>query len=385
MRVLRKHTCEGVDLSCPAASPIRDEALTAIFAVGARILQARRMSLYLRGDDHALFLFSEIGLPRPSAFARITPRGSIMEVVMRTEMPLLARDVAAYPALPARRDRYATPSFLSVPILIENKAAGVLNAADRADGAPFSEDDLQDAERLARAIGAVLQGDALLRRALDTSEIDPTTGLYARTHLSRRLDEESARARRDNAALSLLLLRIGGYADVSAGAGAQAAGLLMKHVGEMVTGTVRRSDILAAWSVDTLAIMLPATSSARARRVARELLREVRHDKLPAHLRYECERLGATLALAALGLDGDAADLERRADEALRAACERGETLVVAPGDQWPQADAGDAPLPVAPAFADVLAPERIAATQTLHAELAKIEETIEGPDVMHA
>lgn len=375
----------------PAASPIRDEALAAIFAVGARILQARRLSLYLRGDDHALFLCSEIGLPRPSTFARITPRGSIMDVVMRTEMPLLVRDIAAYPALPARRERYATPSFLSVPILAENTAAGVLNAADRADGDPFSEDDLQDAERLARAIGAVLQEDVLLRRALDTSETDPTTGLYARAHLSRRLGEEGARAQRDNAALSLLLLHVDGYAAVSAGAGAQAAGLLMKHVGEMVTGTVRRSDVLAAWSADTLAIVLPATPPTRARRVARELLREVRHDKLPAHLRYECERLSATLALAALGLDGDVTDLERRADDALRTACEQGETLVIAPGDQWPRADAGDASVPVVTPFADVLAPDRIAATQGACAALCpelveiEIEDTMKGPDVMHA
>jgi diguanylate cyclase (GGDEF)-like protein len=227
-------------------------------------------------------------------------------------------------------ERYATPSFLSVPILVENDALGVLNAADRQDDQSFSEDDLACAELVARSMAAVLHSDALARRACDEGEIDPVSGLYNVRYLHGRLAQEVKWAQRARLPLALLVLAVPGYADLAGRVGLQAAGALMRSVGAMVAQTLRQSDVLARRSDDEIAVLLPSTPLAKAQRLARTMAREVRHEKLPAQLRYDLDALDIHIGLAALGpaMDGD--DLLRQAEEALAQARAHGAATVTA-------------------------------------------------------
>ena len=114
-------------------SPL-DEALAALFTLGAGALHARRCSLYLRDDGATLALRGERGLPARADAARIAVDGTVMGLVLRTRVPLLVHHVASYPALPVHPERYATPSFLSVPILVENDASQSAVAVHGFDG-----------------------------------------------------------------------------------------------------------------------------------------------------------------------------------------------------------------------------------------------------------
>lgn len=334
-------------VAVPAAPTSLDEALTALFTLGVSTLHARRGSLYLRAaGDASLRLHDQRGMSTRDGTERISSEGTVAGMVMSTRVPLLVQNVASYPALPAHPERYATPSFISVPLLVENDAIGVLNAADRRDGRPFSENDLQSAEMVARSIAVVLHSDLLARRALDEGEIDPVSGLYNARYLERRLAQEVRRAQRSAAVPSLLLLSVGGYADVAARIGAQEAGVLMRYVGEMVARTVRQSDVLARRSPAEIAVLMPSTPLEKARRIARILTRDVVHEKLPAQLRYDCEDLGISIGVASLTPSADAMDLVRHAEEALEMARTRGNAIVVATGDEMTEL-ARRAPPPV--------------------------------------
>src|SRR5437764_7194340 len=312
-----------------------DEALEALFTLGAGALHAQRCSLYLREvDGSILTLRREKGLP-PAAAAHSAARergSTVMGLVLRTRVPLLVHHVASYPALPVHPERYTTPSFLSVPILVENDALGVLNAADRQDDQSFTEDDLECAELVARSVAAVLHSDALAQRALDEGEIDPVSGLYHARHLQARLAQEVERAHRARLPLALLVLAVPGYADLAARVGLQAAGALLRSVGAMVAQTVRQSDALARRSDDEFAVLLPSTPLAKAQCLARTMAREVRHEKLPAQLRYDLDALDINIGLAALAPAMDGADLLRQAEEALARARARGDAIVTAAG-----------------------------------------------------
>jgi diguanylate cyclase (GGDEF)-like protein len=309
-----------------------DEALEALFTLGAGALHAHRCSLYLREDDGStLTLRREKGLP-PAAAAHSAVGETVMGLVLRTHVPLLVHNVASYPALPVHPERYATPSFLSVPILVENDALGVLNAADRQDDQSFTEDDLACAELVARSVAAVLHSDALARRARDEGEIDPVSGLYNVRHLHGRLAQEVERAQRAHLPLALLVLAVPGYADLAGRVGLQAAGALMRSVGAMVAQTVRQSDVLARRSDDEIAVLLPSTPLAKAQCLARTIAREVRHEKLPAQLRYDLDALDISIGLAAPGPSMDGHDLLRQAEEALAQARAHGAATVTATG-----------------------------------------------------
>ncbi len=322
-----------------------DEALGSLFALGAVALHARRCSLYLRAhDDETLLLRHETGLTARDEARTIPIEGTIAGTVTRTRVPLLVSNAADYPMLPLHPARYQTSSFLVVPILVENNAVGVLNAADRHDGQPFTESDVQCGEMVARSIAAVLHSDDLARRAVGQSEIDPATGLYTLPHLERRLEQEAQRAVREQTPLTLLLINVQGYEDLATRLGAQVGGVLMRCVGELVARTVRQSDVLARGAGDEIAVLLPSTPLDKARRVARAITREVTHDRLPAHLRYDLEHLTLSIGLAALGPGMSSAELMGRAREAVAEARSRGESVVEAVGDQLSDVQLAEVP-----------------------------------------
>lgn len=322
-------------LTAPAPRDSLDEALGSLFALGAVALHARCCSLYLcAGDGAALVLQHETGLAARDEARRIPIDGTVSGMIVRTRVPLLVQNVDDYPALPLHPERYRASSFLSVPILVENNAVGVLNATERRDGQPFTEADLQGGEMVARSIAAVLHSDDLTRRAVGQSEIDPTTGLYNLPHLWRRLEQETQRALREQTPLTLLLLRVQGYDDLVSRLGVQVGGVLMRCVGELVAHTVRQSDVLARSAGDEIAVLLPSTPPDKARRVARVIVREVTHERLPAHLRYDLEHMNLHIGLAALSTDMSSADLMNRTRAAVEEARTRGDTLVEVVGDQ---------------------------------------------------
>ncbi|MCA1597413.1 MAG: diguanylate cyclase [Chloroflexi bacterium] len=303
--------------TAPTAVTSLDEALDALFALAADMLRARRCSLYLRSmDGTSLLLRNEIGLTATTAAREAPTDETIVGFVARTRAPLLVQDVGAYPALPTHPERYATASFITVPILVENDAVGVLNATDRHDGHAFSDDD---------------------QRIAQEGEIDPITGLDNRRRLERRLTQEVARARQAGAPLTLLLFDVDSYTTVAANAGVQAAGALMRSVGELVGRAVRQSDTIALFESSQIAILLPATPLDRAWDVAHAILREAVHESLPAHLRYDCERLELSVGVAALDAATDD-NLAQRAQVALRATQAQGKGIAVLPRDTPPRA-----------------------------------------------
>lgn len=341
MHVLEALVVDALAAPCATASRpsgTLDEGLGALFTLARSILQARRCSLYLRlGPGERLRLSQATGLAAEEECSSISAEGTVMGLVMRSRVPLLVQNIASYPSLPLSLslspERYMTPSFLSLPVLVENDAMGVLNAADRQDGHPFSEEDLSNAEMVARAMAALLYSDLLVKRAIGDGEIDPVTGLYNARHLEKRLNQEVERAQRARLPLTLLLLGVNSYADLAARVGLQPAGVLMRCVGEMVAQTIRQSDVLAVRADDEIAVLLPVTPPDKARRVARTLAREVAHHKLVPQLRYDLESLHLSIGLAALGPSMNGTDLVEQAAAALAQARAHGDGIVAASGD----------------------------------------------------
>ena len=94
--------------------------------------------------------------------------------------------------------------------------------------------------------------------------VDLATGLYDRRTMWSRLAEEVARARRYRYPLSLMLLSFDApNADQAVGQILQLARLLKEHT--------RTADILARYSEDTLAILLPCTDEAGSLQLAQRI------------------------------------------------------------------------------------------------------------------
>ncbi len=172
-----------------------EDLLDSIFRVATELVRGERASLMLREDASDDFVIAHaLGLADDVKHAvRVRPGVGVAGHVVASKRSLLVRGGDA--PFGVRGAQYRSDSFVSVPIMIDDAARGVLSVTDRFDGGSFEETDLVTLEILAGHIGACLvqqeQGEALQRLA----ETDPLTWLFNRRHFDKRLEAETNRAR----------------------------------------------------------------------------------------------------------------------------------------------------------------------------------------------
>ncbi len=146
-----------------------DEMLHSTLETIGRVLGVDRLSVLLREEgEHGLRVARTRGFTVEDDDIRIDPEKGIAGIVLKTGDPLLIRDIEKELRVNAERARsYATRSFVSVPIEIEGRLAGVLNAADKKNGAPF---DYFELKVLSTAASQIADASSRLRsreRALE--------------------------------------------------------------------------------------------------------------------------------------------------------------------------------------------------------------------------
>ncbi|MBX7058520.1 MAG: SpoIIE family protein phosphatase [Leptospirales bacterium] len=116
-----------------------DGLLQATLDAIGRVLGVERLSVLFREEgERGLRLARTRGFNVEDRDFRIDPETGIAGIVLKTGDPLLVRDVEK--ELRIHSDRaglYSTRSFISVPIKVEGRLAGLLNAADKTNGEPF--------------------------------------------------------------------------------------------------------------------------------------------------------------------------------------------------------------------------------------------------------
>lgn len=121
-------------------------------------------------------------------------------------------------------------------------------------------------QRIAR--GCHAETTALTHRALH----DSLTGLPNRTLLFDRLTHTLEEAHRHGHPVGLFILDLDRFKDVNDTLGHHSGDLLLKTVGERVSGLLRRSDTIARLGGDEFALLLPHTPLSRAQRCAEKII-----------------------------------------------------------------------------------------------------------------
>jgi diguanylate cyclase (GGDEF)-like protein len=109
---------------------------------------------------------------------------------------------------------------------------------------------------------------------------DHLTGVYNRRYLDRRLDEEFARARRHVQPLSVLLIDIDGFKQVNDRHGHATGDLALGHVGRLLLGTARSTDVVARYGGDELMVIAPSTPPSQALVLAERVRRRLEAEPL---------------------------------------------------------------------------------------------------------
>jgi len=303
-----------------------------IVAAAARAANARLVSLSVYDAKEGTIAVSAThGYPDAAVEdVRIAPGAGIIGGVFSSKKPLLVRDATRVPGLSPRSTRYQTPSFMALPIVSGREAIGVLTLADRADGAPFTRDDLA-AMRLIAALAALAlvreQLTALSRELANAAAIDPLTDLFNRRYFHKRLEAELERSRRDGMPIAILMLDVDGFKPVNDQLGHPAGDLVLRTVAEIIQRAVRASDVCTRYGGDEFAIIVPENAVTAAHTAGR--IRQ-RVESFPWESLGLAQPLRVTISAGVgIGQIGEGADsLLSRADEHLYQAKARGRNCV---------------------------------------------------------
>ena len=160
--------------------------------------------------------------------------------------------------------------------------------------------------------------------------IDPLTGVYNRGTFREITEREFSRARRAGQPLSLLLIDVDHYAEVTQAHGAHFGDLVLKRLTEIVKRALRKEDVIVRFAPAQLLVVLPDIPGPGAVVVAGRVRREVEEEPFE----FEGEPVAITVSAgvaARLDEGPESVDsLLARAADALALAQRRGRNRVVA-------------------------------------------------------
>jgi diguanylate cyclase (GGDEF)-like protein len=180
------------------------------------------------------------------------------------------------------------------------------------------------ATRLARPVARVLADAARLARQAQT---DSLTGLANRRALDERLDGEVEHARSLGTNLSFVLADLDNFKEINDRYGHQAGDAVLRAVAGIFERSVRELDLAARYGGEELALVLPGTQLAGARRLAERIRKEIQELSIRTG---DGEVVRVTSSFGAASFPGcDSVEaLVRAADDALYDAKRNGKNVV---------------------------------------------------------
>jgi len=226
-------------------------------------------------------------------------------------------------------------SAMCVPLLAQGEALGVLHLVGPPELGDRSFTPL--AQRLAvaaaEACALALASIRLREKLADQSLRDSLTGLYNRRYAEETLDREIARAKREDGALSVIMIDLDHFKNFNDGFGHDAGDAALREAATLFAETVRTSDVVSRVGGEEFLLLLPSATSEDAVRKVDRMREKLKKLEL-FHRGRRLPVLTFSAGVASYPADGKGADLLlRAADEALYEAKHAGRDRTVVAAD----------------------------------------------------
>jgi diguanylate cyclase (GGDEF)-like protein len=255
--------------------------------------------------------------------ARIRLGEGIAGRVAATKKPILVDDI--------RNSEFSEPgrsyveNILCVPLTASDECIGVINITNKKSGEKFNQDDADILATLASQAAVTIHNARLYYLAIT----DGLTQLHIHRYFQQRLKEETARAKRFERPLALVMIDIDHFKHFNDTWGHPQGDLVLMSVARAVRNAVREVDIAARYGGEEFAVICPETTAEEAMILAERLRKRV--EELVITGPSGPMKVTISLGVAALPAHASAPEtLVQEADRALYKAKEAGRNRAVA-------------------------------------------------------
>lgn len=314
----------------------RQELYLQILEMSAELLTATSGSLMLLDESEGtLKIATAKGMTSSLARVMAVPFGEgIAGRVAKSGFPLLVNDIERDQRVAARnRPRFKTKSFVSLPLECQQRLIGVLNLADKSNGATFSEADLNLVQTFTGHAVLMIERAAALEKAGQFEALaitDPLTGLYNRRFLADRLQQEFSRSERQQQNFCIVMADLDSFKIYNDICGHLAGDQALRKVAKVMRRSAREMDIVTRYGGEEFCLILPGTAKKESVFVAERMRRAIEVESFPGESHLPLGRLTISLGIAAFPVDGVTTDaLLHAADLALYRAKSLGRNRLV--------------------------------------------------------
>ncbi|MFC1742872.1 diguanylate cyclase [Candidatus Riflebacteria bacterium] len=201
-------------------------------------------------------------------------------------------------------------SLVCSPLMVKEKAIGVINISNKIQKSYFDEDDAHLLEALASQVAMTIENT----RLYELSITDGLTKLFIKRYFQFRLEEEINRASRYNIPLSLILLDIDHFKKFNDTYGHQVGDRVLSHFASIVKGSIRLNiDIPCRFGGEEFAVICPEIDADGAFLLGERIRKAVEDCDFPG---AENDMLKVTTSIGISSFPGSASSSEKLVSQA---------------------------------------------------------------------
>lgn len=228
------------------------------------------------------------------------------------------------------KEKYKCENLVAYPIFATKGAKALLIVGSNAKNFTYTSDDIDVIRVFVEQIAIAIENDILIKKAEKLQIKDELTGLFNKTYMLGRLDEEIKRSVVSQRPCSFILADLDNYKDYRKSSGQPQTESVLKKIAEIIDGFSKPVGRVGRMAEDTYGLILPEANKKEAIEIAEKIRKAVEKLNLSAG---KDSKLTVSSGVSENPLDGGSADeIYERAQGALRNAKKAGKNKVVSRG-----------------------------------------------------